>query len=98
MPKRQNAQMPTSYYAYMPKFMLANGHFSIVSDSSRNLLGPNAQTSECPNVHKLEIFIILIWKKKKLKFSPRFFDKISGRARKSTEKKSNYFCLGRKFC
>ena len=53
MPKRPNAQMPTSQYAHMPKFMWANGHFSIILDSSTNHLCPNAQTSKCPNAHKL---------------------------------------------
>ena len=88
MPKRPNAQMPTSWYAHMPKFMWANGHFSIVLDSSTNYLYPNAQT---PNAHKLEIFIILIWKKKIEIFAPIFWQNFRQGTKKKPKKNRTIF-------
>ena len=72
MPRYPDTQMPRCPDAQMPKFMWANGHFSIVLDSSTNYLCSNVQTPKCPNAHKLEILIILSWKKKIEIFAPIF--------------------------
>ena len=56
--------------------MWANGHFSIVLDSSTNYLCPNAQTPKCPNAHKL-IYIHKVKSPKMVRQLPcKYFGKL----------------------
>ena len=94
MPKRPNAQMPKCPQANMPicpNLCGQMGILAIVLDSSTNCLCPNAQTPKCPNAHKLEIFIILIWKKKIEIFAPIFWQNFRQGTKKKPKKNRTIF-------